>query len=215
MSTSETAHIAYNRCFSGDRPVLAENPKTRWSLNVDRHRSCRWCSSLCRRYCYAKAGAGPISFPWAEARQRAAYDLMVSDPERAAGRINREARNLPMLRCFGCGDAAPELWPTLARLTIPWYGYTRNPDAVAAFPGRFVFSMDVSSHAPRGYTWKVAYVRRPGDPVDERADIVFPAHGQRFDIDAVPADPRDCPAVRHRVASCFDCRRWWPRTGHA
>lgn len=178
-------------------------------------------SQRCRGICYACGGHSV--HPVAVARNAACGFLAVEDPEGFAWRIKDELKGAgrlgePVRYCLN-GDAVPALWPFLRHsqdLGIDWYGYTRLAAAARKWSHRLILSRFEGEAWPRRADIRVAYIRGPEDPeMPTRATwpphITLPLHSRGKRAEDVPTARKDCPAVRHRVETCYQCRRCFAR----
>jgi len=196
-------------------PILSTNSKTGVSLNFPVSNCTP--TKVCEATCYARRHylIGPTCT--AKWNRNSEYLSNTKD----CRELIAEARMYTSIRLCGTGDLIQAHVPGLLKLakgspqTMIW-GMTRKIKVATAVNGRLpnlklMVSVDASS--PKNvwdYDGVLCYgPRRAEDriPEDDRIITVFPYHSSGKVVGQVPDDPRDCPAVRHKVSGCSECGR--------
>jgi hypothetical protein len=200
--------------------ILSENSKTGCSLNLPIAGHCRPTKN-CSRTCYARYGH--TALPVSKNKQRWLSDyLKGSDITQLIG----ECRGRTAVRLNGTGDLNKEHVPNILKLakTCPatvFYGMTRKIEIAKALNNKLPnlkFMVSVDSSTPKSiwenYKGTLCWGPRfAGDVVPNLKNIrtIFPYHfaGKIVKKDHMPHDPRDCPAIWHKVSGCLSCGKCW------
>ena len=221
MTTIEKAlHFANNlRTPPSYHPVqlLSENRKTCISINLPIKGHCT-PTKQCAANCYGKSGHTVL--PTNLKKQTFISNYL------AKGDIDLlvyECQQYVSVRLNGVGDLNINHLPAILSLaekcpqTIFW-GMTRKIPIAKGINGKLPnlsILVTVDPTSPKSvwdYDGTLCFgPRRPEDsvPDDERIITIFPYHHIGRIVGNIPDDPRDCPAVRHRVKGCSECKRCW------
>jgi hypothetical protein len=198
--------------------ILSDNSKTHTSINLPTRGHCR-PTKVCTACCYAKTG--PINWSLANRKKDWVSKYLL---QKDITELIRECQPYSAVRLSATGDLLKEHIPQVIRLAeacpdTQFWGMTRKTEIARAINSRqdnlrLLVTVDAASPPA---TWeyqggKMCYgPRRAGDviPVDKRILTVFPYHFIGRVVGDVPADKRDCPAVRHTVKGCLECGRCW------
>lgn len=211
------------------KQLLSRNRVVGWTVNVPIFPTCQ-PTKVCVETCYyaRDTTASPNNL----AKQTLVMRLIQSDPEAAARRIVREAREVDAgwLRWNGGGDlfpAAVECINAIAREApaLPLWVVTRKPKVAALLadaPSVFVhLSLDASSRdrlrewlslPSKTSRWFASYQANKGETVDTAAltaagfSVVF-----RDNYRGVPEGGASCPlnGAASIDGGCGRCRRCW------
>jgi hypothetical protein len=199
--------------------ILSSNTKTGCSLNLPIQGHCRPTRN-CARTCYARVGH--TALPSNIRKQKWISEYLkgqnITD-------LTQECRGRTAVRLSGTGDLQTEHVPNILRLatacpTTMFWGMTRKIEIAKALNGHYPnlkVMVSVDSSSPES-VWKYQGTlcwgpRLKDDQVPKLKKIktIFPyhSHGKIVGIKTMPQDSKDCPAVRHVVKGCLDCRRCW------
>jgi hypothetical protein len=198
--------------------ILSENRKTNASLDLPIKGHCRPTKN-CAHDCYAKSG--PQAYPHSQKKHEWVSKYLL---RKNISELIQECKNKLSVRLNGSGDLLKDHIPNILHLakacpqTIFW-GMTRKPEIATAVNSsnlpnlRLLLSVDASSpKSVWNYKGKMCYgPHRPGDLVPNTDQIltVFPRHFIGKVIKGIPEHPKDCPAVRHKISECINCKRCW------
>lgn len=199
--------------------ILSENRKTGCSINLPIAGHCRPTRN-CSRTCYARSGY--TALPQSKQKQ-----VWVSNYLKGQDitQLIWECRGHPAVRISGTGDLSLEHVPNILKLAracpdTTFWGMTRKLEIATTLNGqapnlKIMVSVD-SSSPPSVWKYKGALCWGPrfvSDtvPADPRIRTIFPYHfvGKIVQIKSMPHDPRDCPAIRHKVSGCLSCKQCW------
>ena len=199
--------------------LLSENAKTCISINMPIKGHCL-PTKRCVNDCYGKSGH--TALPSNTKKQRYVSNYIT---EGNMSQLIYECSGFHSVRLNGIGDLNDEHLPGIFSLAeaVPqttFWGMTRKPSIADKILERdlpnlsLLVSVDTTSPDS---VWKYQSgplcfgPRRPEDkvPDDDRIITIFPRHHAGRIIGNVPIDPKDCPAVRHTVTGCIECKRCW------
>lgn len=219
MDTIEKALLMANKLRKDYHPItlLSENKKTCVSINLPIKGHCK-PTKRCLKDCYAKCGHTALDSNKKKQQFLSDY-LLRTDLDL----LIFECKRYVSVRLNGTGDLKPGHLPGLLSLAkaasqTTFWGMTRKPDIAAAVNGvlpnlSLLVSVDPTTPASVwNYPGKLCFgPRRPEDvvPDDDRIITIFPRHHAGRIIGDVPVDPKDCPAVRHEVNGCIECKKCW------
>lgn len=208
-----------NKLRQGYSPLtlLSENKKTCVSINMPIKETCI-PTARCAQDCYGKSGHTILPTNIKKQKFMSKY-LEKGDIEL----LIHECSTYLSVRLNGVGDLNPCHLPAIFSLAeacpqTTFWGMTRKVPIATAINGKLhnlsiLMSVDVTS--PKS-VWKYDGAmcfgpRRPEDdvPDDQRIITVFPRHHAGRIIGDVPVHKNDCPAVRHTVNGCIECRKCW------
>jgi len=197
--------------------IISENPKTGASINLPLDHCAP--TKLCKMMCYAKSG--PIALPVTKRKQKYVSDYLTGND---ITQLIHECFFLPSVRLNGSGDLLKKHVSNIIQLASTclntmFYGMTRKPYIAEALNNKlpnlkFLLSVDASTSKKliKDYTGTICFgPRRACDkvPKDKRIVVVFPYHCHGTVIQGIPKHSLDCPAVRHEVNGCHECKRCW------
>lgn len=201
--------------------ILSTNRKCGSSLDLPTKGHCN-PTKICSFACYARTGPQAWTNSTRKHEWTSKY-LSGSD----ISQLIKECSKQPSVRLNGSGDLLDEHALNIVRLakacpsTIFW-GMTRRLTIAKTLnktrlPNlRILVTVDDSSPQTLwNYEGKLCYgPRRAEDkvPADSRILTVFPRHFAGAIVNNVPPHKKDCPAVRHLIDGCINCKRcysWW------
>ncbi len=219
MSPIEEALLFANKLRNSYHPVqlLSENKKTGVSINLPIKGHCV-PTKRCAADCYGKSGHTALASNIKKQKFMSNYlakgdiDLLIY-----------ECQQYVSVRLNGIGDLKTKHIPAILSLAeacpqTQFWGMTRKIHIAKGINGKFpnlslLVTIDVSSpDSVWEYDGTLCFgPRREGDPVpdDKRIITIFPRHHIGKIVGNVPDDPRDCPAVRHKVNGCIECKQCW------
>lgn len=221
MDTVQQALKLANKLRTGYVPIqlLSENSKTCISINMPIASTC-YPTKRCSRDCYGRSG----HIAWENSLRKQRYIANYLEQGDIDLLIN-ECRQYVSVRLNGVGDLNAEHVPAILSLAeacpqTTFWGMTRKiPIAEEVLTGNLpnlslLLSVDVTSPASvwEYQTGPLCFgPRRPEDdvPDDQRIITVFPRHHAGKIIGDIPLHAKDCPAVRHKVDGCLQCKRCW------
>lgn len=197
--------------------LLSENKKTCVSINLPIAGHCI-PTKRCARDCYGRSGH--TALPSNTKKQRFLSKYL---EEQNIGGLVQEAKGYVSVRLNGIGDLNDAHVPAILSLAeacpqTEFWGMTRKIPIADQVNGKLpnlslLMSVDITS--PQS-VWKYPGFlcfgpRRPEDdvPDDDRIITIFPRHHAGRVIGDIPVDDKDCPAVRHTVSGCIECKRCW------
>lgn len=200
--------------------LLSENRKTGVSIDFPIEHHCR-PTKVCKKTCYAHSGFQ--SFPNSKRKQRYVSDYLKGGD---ITQLINECIQRTSVRLSGAGDLLLEHVPNLVSLakacpqTMFW-GMTRKVEIAEAInksglPNlKLLVSVDASSpDSVWNYPGKMCFGPRLEGDNDSRLGnknivTIFPYHFHGEIVGQIPETEKDCPAVRHKMAGCFECQRCW------
>lgn len=210
-----------NKLRTGYFPItlLSDNKKTCISINMPIRDTCI-PTKRCARDCYGKSGHTVLP---TNTKKQSFISKYLEKGDIA--QLIHECSGYISVRLNGVGDLNDEHLPAIFSLAkecpqTTFWGMTRKPPIAEQILAKdlpnlsLLVSVDVTSP---GSVWKYQSgplcfgPRRPEDdvPDDQRIITIFPRHHAGRIIGKVPDDPKDCPAVRHKVDGCIQCKRCW------
>jgi len=197
--------------------LLSENKKTCVSINLPIKGHCT-PTKQCAQDCYGKSGH--TALPSNTKKQKFISKYL---ERKDITLLIHECRQFISVRLNGVGDLNPQHLPAILSLAeacpqTEFWGMTRKTNIATKVNGKLpnlsiLMSIDVTSPDS---VWKYDGAlcfgpRRPEDavPDDERIITIFPRHHGGRVIGNTPTDKKDCPAVRHTVNGCIECKRCW------
>ena len=198
--------------------ILSVNRKTNASLDLPIKGHC--CATKnCLHDCYAKSG--PQAFTRAVRKHEWVSKYLL---KKNISQLITESKNLNSVRLNGSGDLLPGHCPQIISLALAcpqtiFWGMTRKPEIAtiinsANLPNlRLLLTVDASS--PKSvwlYKGKMCFGPRHAEDVIPDTDqilTVFPYHHSGKITKGISEHSKDCPAVRHKVTGCVECRRCW------
>jgi len=219
MTAIQMALKLANKLRTGYWPttLLSENKKTCVSINMPIKGTCI-PTKRCAADCYGKSGH--TALPTNTKKQRFLSDYLEKGDIEA---LIQEAGSYVSVRLNGVGDLNSCHLPAIISLAeacpqTEFWGMTRKIEIADQVNGKLgnlslLVSVDVTSPDS---VWKYPGTlcfgpRRPEDavPNDDRIITIFPRHHAGRIIGDIPLDDKDCPAVRHKVDGCIECKRCW------
>lgn len=196
--------------------IISKNLKTEYSINLPTH----LCSptKLCKTICYARYGH--MALPVSRRKQNYVSTYLKGND---ITQLIQECLFLSYVRLNGCGDLLRGHLSNISLLAkscpnTVFYGMTRKPEIANALNNKLPnlkLLLSVDSSTPKNilqsYTGKICFgPRRACDtvPDDDRIITVFPLHIHGRVIN-IPEHPLDCPATRHKISGCHECKRCW------
>jgi hypothetical protein len=197
--------------------ILSDNSKTGASINLPIIGHCTPTKN-CAKSCYAKTG--PCTWKNSTRKQIWVSNYLAG---KNIQELIKETRRKTAVRLSGTGDLNPQHLPNLFSLAVQCpdtmlWGMTRKTDLAKEINGRYpnlklLVSVDASSPSSVwNYQGALCYgPRLPEDtvPKDSRIHTIFPLHIHGKVKDTMPAHPKDCQAVYHRISGCMECGRCW------
>ena len=219
MTPIQTALKLANKLRQGYSPsqLLSENKKTCVSINLPIEGHCE-PTKRCAQDCYGKSGH--TALPSNLKKQHFISNYL---ERKDITLLIYECQQFISVRLNGIGDLNPCHLPAIFSLAeacpqTEFWGMTRKIPIAKQVNGKFPnlsLLMSIDSTSPDS-VWKYPGhlcfgPRRPEDqvPDDPRIVTIFPRHHGGRVIGNIPDDKKDCPAVRHTVAGCIQCKKCW------
>ncbi|MEA3421014.1 MAG: hypothetical protein U9Q97_04995 [Acidobacteriota bacterium] len=219
MTTTEKTLKFANNLRTSYHPVqlLSENRKTCVSINLPIKDHCT-PTERCAADCYGKSGHTVLTSNIKKQKYLSKYlekgDITL---------LIYECKQYLSVRLNGVGDLKTCHVPAILSLaeacpqTLFW-GMTRKIPIAKEINNKLpnlslLVTVDISS-PPSVWNYDGAMCfgpRREEDPVpdDKRIITVFPRHHIGKIVGNIPEHEKDCPAVRHTVNGCVECRQCW------